>query len=79
MVLDPELKKCFLRSYVREVRANYMGMVLVEHDSTCRPRAFESVVFVLVYTMHVTVWVDVDTVQPLNVFRYLISAYVPKS
>ena len=27
---------------------NYMGMVLVEHDSVCRPRGFESVVFVLV-------------------------------
>ena len=27
---------------------NYMGMVLVEHDSACRPRGFQSVVFVLV-------------------------------
>ena len=46
MVLDPSLKKCSRRSFQKV--PNYMGMVLVKHDSTCRPRGSESVVFVLV-------------------------------
>ena len=47
-------------TYTFLLRKGPMGMVLVEHDSTCRHRRFESVSLFWCNTM-VTVWVSLST------------------